>query len=284
LSPPHVPIRLLTWNIQHGGGARRTPWIALALVEARADIVVLTEFRPARGGQIRAALADHRLEHQALSGPADGANAVLLASRWPLETPAGFPGAGPAQGRVLEARIPTLDLHIVGTHIPPPAPGVERARVWRHVLRAARAGRDGRRALLGDFNTGRAGPDGTSFRHTALLGQLSTLGYVDAWRRMHPDGRQMTWRGPAGAAARIDHCFLSEALAGRLTGARIEEFPGDSGDPGAPEAGGWLSDHAPVVVELAPEALKNRSQAVGSGPSGGPEPSKNWSIKPESGA
>lgn len=281
---PTPSIRLLTWNIQHGGGPRRTPWIALALIEARADIVVLTEFRPVRGGQIRGALADHGLEYQAISAAPEGANAVLLASRWPLE-PVATPSRAVAErwgatgGRALEARIPWLDLHVVGAHIPPPAPGIERARVWRDVLQVARAGRDGRLALLGDFNTGRAGPDGAGFRHTALLGQLATLGYVDAWRRVHPGGRQMTWRGPAGACARIDHCFLSGPLAGELTGAWIDDAPGDAGAPGA---GQWLSDHAPVVVELASEAAKNAPNPVGNGRAEGQKPSKNWSFEAKS--
>lgn len=264
--PPDHSLRLLTWNIQHGGGSLRAPWICLALVEARADIIVLTEFRAARGGQIRAALADHGLKHQALSDAAEGANAVLLASRWPLERAGLAMGAGgagggdSAAGRMVQAQIPLLGLEVVGAHIPPPAPGGERARVWRQALLAARSGQAGRLALLGDFNTGRTGPDGSGFRHTALLGQLATLGYVDAWRRLHPAERAMTWRGPAGACARVDHCFLSAGLAGGLRAARIEDFGAASG-PG--EGRRRLSDHAPVVVEVWLGVDKTRAQAVG---------------------
>src|SRR5690606_19418817 len=204
---------------------------------------------------------DHGLKHQAMSGAAEGANAVLLASRWPLEHVGSPVGAA---ARIVQARIPALEMEIVGAHIPPPggAAGDERVRVWRQALLAARAGRAGRLALAGDFNTGRAGLDGERFRHTALLGQLATLGYVDAWRRLHPAGRQVTWRGPDGAAARVDHCFLSALLAAGLTGARIEEFGAGAG---ALEGGAWLSDHAPVVVELAAGARKSAARAVGNG-------------------
>jgi hypothetical protein len=43
-------MRLLTWNLRHGGGARRMPWITLSLLEHKADVVVLTEFRRHVGG------------------------------------------------------------------------------------------------------------------------------------------------------------------------------------------------------------------------------------------
>lgn len=281
-------IRLLTWNIQHGGGARRTPWIALALVEARADIIVLTEFRSVRGGQIRGALADHGLSHQMLSAAADGANAVLVASRWPLQA---CSAAGPGrQGRVIEAYAPEIDLRVIGAHIPPPVHGGagagagERQVAWRAVLHAARAGRSGHVALLGDFNCGRAGLDGTSFRHTALLGQLATMGYVDAWRRLHPSSRAMTWHGPRGASGRIDLCFLSAALAEGLRACWIGECQMEVGAEkpveGHFDGAARLSDHAPVVVELSPDVLKTGAPAVGKAGSGGQKPEKMGSIRP----
>src|SRR5690606_2890220 len=138
------------------------------------------------------------------------------------------PGAGPGSG--------------VGFGAGPQAAGSERTGVWRQLLVTSRQRRAGRTVLLGDFNTGRRGVDGSVFRHAALLGQLATLGYVDAWRRMHPDGRQMTWRGPGGASGRIDHCFLSERLAPGLLAAKIEGFGEGSGVSGGPPR---LSDHAP---------------------------------------
>ncbi len=263
-------VTFLTWNIQHGGGARRTPAIALALVESGADVVVLTEFRAGRGGQIRGALADHGLKHQAVTPGGPSENGVLIASRAPLApgrpaTEAASAGAQCAVARRwLEVRIPELipgvDLRLAGLHVPPAGPGPERAMVWRQVVAGAAAGREEAYALLGDFNTGRAGVDGRAFQHTAQLGRLATMGYVDAWRTLWPGGREVTWRGAAGArrsggSGRIDHCFLSGALAGRLEGAWIDgsrlrpgDSAADSGGDGAPA--GRLSDHAPLVIRV----------------------------------
>ena len=261
-------VTLLTWNIQHGGGALRTPWIALALIEARADIIVLTEFRRGRGGQIRAALADHGLCHHAVTpgGPTD--NCLLIASRETLVARA-EPADGAAR-RWLEVWLPESGLRIAGVHIPP-APGLERTLVWRRLLAAATRLAGEPFAVLGDFNCGRSGPDGRNFRHTALLGRLATMGYVDAWRALSPGERAVTWRGPDGASARIDHCLLGPPLAGRLEAAWIDHRRARWVD----EHGvGGLSDHAPLLVRLdetgrarryrqhaqAPGEPKNRSK------------------------
>lgn len=269
-------VRLLTWNIQHGGGARRTPWIALALVESGADVIVLTEFRPGRGGQIRAALADHGLKYHAITagGPTD--NCVLIASREPLVSAASEPGA-PESRRWLEVWLSESRLRLAGAHIPP-GPGAERTFVWRRLLEAAARWADEPVALLGDFNCGRTGADGRWFRHTALLGRLATLGYTDAWRAMWPDERAVTWRGPDGAAGRIDHCFLGPRLAGRLVGAWIDQsrarWDGDAGDFG-------LSDHAPLLVELAPAAHDSALPTACAGPPNGKKTAKNRPDQPD---
>src|SRR5438045_4049374 len=76
--------KLLTWNLRHGGGSRRTPAIALSLLEHRADIVVLTEFRRTTGGQIAGVLFDHGLRFQHSTDPAQGTNGLLIASRTPM--------------------------------------------------------------------------------------------------------------------------------------------------------------------------------------------------------
>jgi hypothetical protein len=62
-------MRILAWNILHGGSGRRLPEIVLALLGHRPDVVVLSEFRARLGGQIRGILADHGLSHQAATPP-----------------------------------------------------------------------------------------------------------------------------------------------------------------------------------------------------------------------
>ncbi|MBZ0171544.1 MAG: hypothetical protein K8E66_04120, partial [Phycisphaerales bacterium] len=67
-------MKLLTWNILHGGGPERLCWIALALLDWAPDVIALTEFRARRGGSLRGVLADHGWPHQALSEAAASEN------------------------------------------------------------------------------------------------------------------------------------------------------------------------------------------------------------------
>ncbi len=237
-------MRLLTWNLQHGVGARRMPHLALALLEHAPDLVVLTEWRRAVGGQIAGVLADHGLTQQASSEPRERQNGILVAARTPLRVE---PAPASIEHRLwLDLCLPEAGIWVTGVHVP--CSGDERQEARRvRVLAAlaelgrARAGLD--HAILGDLNLGRHGIDeaGATFTGTAFLGRLATLGYVDAWRRMNPDGREYSWHDHDGAGFRIDHALLSPGLAPRLRSARYSH--------GERELG--LSDHSVLVVDLA---------------------------------
>ena len=77
-------LRILTWNLHHGGGERVTAIID-RIASHQAGVVVLSEYR--RGGagpRLRAELDRRGLVHQfALPSPPK-ANSVVIASRWPF--------------------------------------------------------------------------------------------------------------------------------------------------------------------------------------------------------
>ncbi len=204
-------LRVMTWNIRHGGGAKGMPRIALELVEQAADIIILTEFRQRTGGQIRGALADHGWIHQAHSHQPSRANSVLIASRIaiePIETPRGL------AGRWLACEIPSADVWLAGLHIPCDGPETGRKAFWHTVLRFARERAEMPGILIGDFNTGRHYLDekGATFSDTIMMGFLSTAGYIDAWRHLHPDDREYSWFSHLGGGFRIDHALVSRPL------------------------------------------------------------------------
>lgn len=255
-------MRLLTWNLRQGGGARRMPAIALAILEHRPDLVVLTEVRRTTGGQIAGVLADHGLCYRVFTDPPHGQNGVLVASRWRLERvgcgeepwslggePAprrGTLAPGATAQRLVEVDVPDLGLGLAAVHIPPEGDRTREA-VFCAAVDAARRRRDGAYIVMGDFNAGRHHLDeaGATFTGTRLLGTLSALGYVDAWRRLHPSGREYTWFSPGetgrgGSGFRIDHCYLSAALARRLSACWHSHKERESG----------LSDHSALVVGL----------------------------------
>ncbi|CAG1009723.1 hypothetical protein PHYC_03739 [Phycisphaerales bacterium] len=232
-------VRLVTWNILHGGGPKRTPAIGLALHELAADLVVLTEFRTARGGQIRAQLADAGLEHQAVAPGREGGNGMLMACRERLEAvdqPGDMGGVG---GRWLRARVPAWGLEVLGVHVPDDGNPGRKAGFWRRVIGVGRGSAGCRLIVLGDFNTGRRGQDGDEFGCEALLGTFVTLGFVDAWRVVNPQGRENSWEGPQGQG-RIDTAYLSPLLRDALVDARYEHrLRLDR-----------LSDHSPLIVTI----------------------------------
>jgi len=237
-------IRLLTWNILHGGGPKRTPEITLRLIEHNPDLVMLCEFRRTFGGQIAAVLADHGLKHHASTDPGPGTNGVLIASRWPIArgpTPAG----AVFQQRWLEAQVPSLDLNLIGVHIPDDSRPDDKARCWRAVVDRGRALKAKKTVVLGDFNTGRHHEDepGATLGCTGLMGALCTLGYVDAWRERFPRGREYSWYSRTGAGFRVDHAFVSSALRANLLAARFSHT----------ERVERVSDHSALLVELSIE-------------------------------
>lgn len=273
-------VRILTWNILHGGGPRRTPEIALDILEQRPDVVILCEFRPGRGGQLRAVLADHGLTHQACASPTPtltprsasaapttpntpttapngartddpGKNSILIASRWPVEVLAedhGIPDK--LRPRWLAVRLtpaPGLGgeedaLDLLGVHIPDDTRPTAKAEVWQGVLSFAGPRAAGRCIIAGDTNSGRHRVDevGASFGCVTALGKLATMGYVDAWRRANPDSRETTWSHPFVGATRIDGVYVSASLAGAVTRAQLLHGPREAGH----------SDHSMVLVEL----------------------------------
>ncbi|MCC5786143.1 MAG: endonuclease/exonuclease/phosphatase family protein [Phycisphaerales bacterium] len=253
----------MTWNILHGGGAARLPGIALAILDHRPDLVVLTEFRRSLGDQLRGVLADHGLEHQVCSDPEPGVNGVLIASRRPAE-PMPIEVAGPRE-RLVGCR--TRGIAVIGVHTPELTRQTASRLLWHDLTEAARAHADQDCLVIGDFNAERWGVDGTDRRRahrggSRLMGRLQSLGFIDAWRTMHPGEKAASWVSWRGEGYRLDHAFLSRSLGVLLRSCRFSH--------GELEA--RLSDHAPLVLELS-EGKKPAGQGP-SGPPGTKNPSK----------
>lgn len=241
-------MKLLTWNIMHGGGPERLCWIALALLDWAPDVIALTEFRSRRGGGLRAVLADHGWAHQARSDAEPGENSVLLASRVPIVHADRHERLAPEHRKRLVTAELTCGTSITAAHIPDARRSdaramVDKSTVWHEVLRTAGARKHAPHVVMGDLNTGRHRLDeaGETFSCTALLGRLASMGYVDAWRAVHGRARTASWFSHAGAGFRLDHALVSGPAAGRI---RSAEY-------GSAALGSGLSDHAPLLLEVA---------------------------------
>ncbi len=239
-------MRMVVWNILHGGGTRRTPEIALRLHDLQPDLVVLTEFRRAMGGQIAGILYDLGLREQASTEPPAGRNGVIVAARTPVNV-AEPPPAEWARNRWLDLHLAGMDLWLTAIHAPDthrsdPERMQRQAAYWQHLVRVARPRAAGRHIIAGDLNTGRHGLDeaGQTFTGTVFLGQISTMGYRDAYRLGTPTGGDRTWSSHTGSGFRIDAVWVSSALRESVVSVRHEHAARAARE----------SDHTPVVAEI----------------------------------
>ncbi len=276
-----APFRILAWNILHGGGPKRIPEIALSLLSHAPDIVVLSEFRHARGGQLRAMLADAGLEHHLSStntssnttDPAAHArgNTILVASHLPIEPIHDGPALDAP--RFLHARLnvtltpstpltpplpPPLPLDLIAVHIPDQVEDGRKARFWRHLVNQAPTWSASPSVLLGDLNTARRGID--TLRNdfgvsscADLMGAFATAGFQDAWLAANPGQREPTWSlppalealiphgNPRSSGSRIDAAYVSLPLRPHVARIAHDHTPRKSG----------ISDHSMLLLDLA---------------------------------
>lgn len=73
----------------------------------------------------------------------------------------------------------------------------------------------------------------------AFYRSLAELGLIDAYRRTHPEGADLTWYGPQGGQ-RLDHIFISP---GALPRVRAVGFQHDVRTA-------KISDHSALVAAL----------------------------------
>jgi len=245
-------MRVVAWNIRAGGGVR-AGGIARQLARWAPDVVALSEFRATPPScALAAALAGARLSYQLTTADPEtpNANALLIASRWPLRRLR--LRRGPDERlRWLTVTIDATSPIVVGAmHVPNRAEG-RKYPFLDAVLACARDWRLGPALLVGDTNSGRRGldeqvPAFNAIEHGWIDG-LDACGWRDAFRHLQPETRAYTWYSPNGRHGfRIDQAFVNATLLARLKDARYAWG-------GASRRGrrALLSDHAALVLDLS---------------------------------
>ena len=118
-----------------------------------------------------------------------------------------------------------------------------KVRYWEALI-AALSSQSATQALtIGDFNTCSAYIDeaGAIDATAHFMDAIEQIGFRDLWRRRYPDGREYSWFSTRGSGFRIDHAFLSQALAARAGSIRYSHEDRIAG----------VSDHSPLILELA---------------------------------
>ena len=236
-------MRVISWNIQHGGG-RRINGIFDQLMNWDPDVVVLSELRGTRASrELVSALHGSQLEHveSTVSESKPSENSISVLSRYPLvrhATPTGLVD----EHRWVQAEVVAPEPFLLaGLHVP------NRTSGRKHdFLDAVVNGLPGEGALpglaVGDMNTGRNGADEESVFFDAFedswFDRLEVAGWTDAYRSRLPDGRDFSWYSTHGNGFRLDHAFATASM-----NERINEVRYDWGEA-------RCSDHAALIVEI----------------------------------
>jgi exodeoxyribonuclease-3 len=233
-----MTLRLLAWNIRQGGGTR-LPRITAALASHDADVLVISEYRGGESGErLRAALAVIGYPHVTASTPPSGGNGVLIAARQPFDDGGPLSDTVPDPCRMVRAYFGTL--RICGVYMPNL---LKKVPYWEALIAALAAEPLQAKALaIGDFNTCRAYVDepGAIDPCAHFMDAVAAIGFSDLWRQRYPEGREFSWYSTRGNGFRIDHAFLSPAIAGRAGEVRYSHD----------ERLGGLSDHSVLILDL----------------------------------
>src|SRR5580704_15062831 len=229
-------MRLLAWNIRQGGGSR-LPQIADALSRHEADVLVLSEYRGGEAAvRLLAALETLGYRYVTRLAPPPGRSGVLIAARCVFRDHREVDGGLPEPYRMVGVEFPAFRL--VGIYMPNL---LAKIPYWETLI--ATLGATGRHALaVGDFNTCRPYLDeaGAIDKCAHYMDRIAEIGFCDLWRHRNPELREFSWFSTRGNGFRIDHAFLSgalAALAGPIRYSHDERLAG-------------LSDHSPLIVEL----------------------------------
>lgn len=256
-------MRIATWNVN--GLRARLEFLVLWLRERRPDLVGLQELKLS-GDLFPHALLEAEGYRAVVHGQ-KAWNGVAILSRRPITvTQEGLPGQEDLGARLISAEAEGLSFTTVycpnGKEVG--HPDFPRKLAWLEALAAHLRGlhRHDRPAVLcGDFNICPAPIDswnedllrGTIF-HTieerARLAAIVEGGYLDLFRRLHPEARSFTWWDyragafPRNQGLRLDLLLATQDIAGRLRSVEIDRaYRKKKGDR-------IPSDHAPVLADL----------------------------------
>ena len=208
-----MTLRLLAWNIRQGGGTRFARIIA-AIAQHEADVLVISEYRGGdSGARLRAALAAAGYAHVTGATPPAGGNGVLIAARQAFDDGGALTDTVPEPYRIVRAYFGAL--RIYGVYMPNL---LKKVPYWQALIGALAAEPLQAEALaIGDFNTCRAYIDepGAIDSRAHFMDGVAGIFFRDLPRLRYPDGRGFSWDSTRGNGFRIDHAFLSPALAGR---------------------------------------------------------------------
>ena len=234
-------MKILSWNILHGGGKRALD-ILEAIEEEQPDIVTLQEFRHGSSKQILLdGLNEMGLDEQFVPDTNSAReNSLIIASSYNFQATV-FPKDSELPARAIRAFFPDLaELNLIAAHLPQKA----KQPPYLHALNDLdKTFLEENSVIIGDLNVGIPFEDSEtkSFEHTFLFQQLLRDGWVDAWRSRNKDEREFTWISTKQKNGfRYDHALVSSCLNNKISDMRYNHEVRLN----------KLSDHSYLIVEM----------------------------------
>ncbi len=233
-------MKILSWNILHGGG-KRAPDILDVIEKEQPDIVTLQEFRHGSSKEVLLeGLAKMGLDEQFVPETNSARdNSLIIASQYSFQATI-FSRGGDIPARAIQAFFPDLaELNLIAVHLPqkkkqPPYLHALLDLDKRHLQENS--------LIIGDFNCGIPFEDSEtkSFEHSYLFQQLLQKGWVDAWRSRNKNKREFTWISTKQKNGfRYDHALASPSFDREIKAVRYDHEVRLKG----------VSDHSLMIVE-----------------------------------
>ena len=229
-------MRIISWNIRHGGGARVNDIITL-LAAQKPDIVIIPEFRNNDNGErIKEALSNIGLSHNAVPNIDPKLNTVLISSRFVFKPSFFKEELGKWEGRILSAEFE--DLIIYGVYFPQRN---EKAHLFNFILDRAQKQSAKPTLFIGDFNTGKhlIDEERSTFYCSDYLDKMEEYGLKDCWRHQNGNKREYTWYSNSGNGFRIDHSFGNDLFIENMKNCYYDHEPRMK----------RISDHSMMILE-----------------------------------
>ena len=227
-------LKLLSWNIQQGGGSR-TRGIIKFIAQQKPQIIVLSEFRNNDSGTfLRTKLLELKYQFQFVSLSTSDTNSVLIASQLPCHSRL-FIDTGINYAHDVIA-VDFEAFHLYGVYLP------HKKKHQLFDLLEKEIQQYSPTIIMGDFNTGKNFIDqkGDSFWYTAELTRLEKAGMQDAFRYVHGDVETYSWYSHQGNGYRYDHIYTSQDLQPII---KQCDYIHEAREK-------KLSDHSPMILEL----------------------------------
>ncbi len=233
-------MKILSWNILHGGGQRAHDIVA-TIKAHQPDIVTLQEFRHGKSKAIlldglKAAGLDNIYAPETRTARD---NSLLIASHYDFKAEV-FPVDSPSPARGIKASFVFPELNLVSVHLPHKKKQVpfflslqELPKFWLEESSV----------LMGDFNCGIPFIDSEtkSFENTHLFQHLLRQGWIDAWRSRHIKDKEFTWISTKNHNGfRYDHALVSAHLNKNINEIYYDHKVREQG----------ISDHSLMILEI----------------------------------